>query len=84
MDTIVRLTDSDRALLAELTYQLKRRNDLDEQSRAREELLTCTQAADILGVTRQTVSLMLRRNRLHKVTRGGRTGILRSELEKVS
>ena len=81
--TFIQLSPDDRALIAELAYQLKRRNDLDEANRG-DELLTCSQAAECLGVTRQTVSLMLRQKRLHKAVRGGRAGILRSELERVS
>lgn len=81
---VISLSADDRALIAELAYQLKRRNDLDEAAGYNDELLTCTQAAQRLGKTRQTVSLMLRQNRLHKVTRGGVTGILRSELDRIT
>lgn len=77
MEAISIFTDEDRKLLRDLTEQLRRRNELDSV----DHLLSCRQAANELGVTRQTISAMIRQGRLHKVERGGRTGILLSEIK---
>ena len=81
MDTVITLSPQDRLLIADLTAQLRRYNDLTEENRE-DKLLGCQEAAQHLGVTRQTISQMLRDHRLHKVMRGGRQGILLSELNK--
>ena len=47
---------------------------------AKEVLLNNTQAAEIVGVTRQTIGRYIREGRLKKVCRGGKMGIPLSSL----
>ena len=46
-------------------------------------ILNMTSAATYCGVTRQTIARLVKKEVLHKVTKGARTGILVSELNKV-
>jgi len=46
-----------------------------------DRVVSMTETARLLGRTRQSVSRMVREGRLHKVMRGGITGILLSEIE---
>lgn len=43
-------------------------------------LLSCTESARLLGVTKKTISEMIKSGRLHKVTIGSSTGIRYSEV----
>ena len=45
-------------------------------------LVSCTEAARLLGKTPKTISMMLRDGRLKKVTLGKSTGIRLSDLEE--
>lgn len=45
-------------------------------------LVSCTEAARLLGITPKTISMMLRDGRLKKVTLGKSTGIRLSDLEE--
>ena len=77
METVFLFSESDRVLLTSLVNELRRYNDLNEGSSDR--LLSVSEAAEVIGVRRQTVSRYLRQGRLHKVSRGGKSGILLSE-----
>jgi excisionase family DNA binding protein len=79
LDYTIGFSDEDRKLLRDFTEQLRIRNEIDSPDR----LLSCGEAANELGVTRQTISTMIRDKRLTKVERGGRTGILLSELRAI-
>lgn len=74
------LTEADRALIAQLTHELRRYNDLRE-AELKDRVVSVQEAARIAGRSRQTISRKVREGRLHKVTRGGVTGILLSELQ---
>lgn len=63
-----------------LVYELRRFNDLRE-AELKDRVVSINEAATITGKTRQTISRKIREGRLHKVTRGGVTGILLSELQ---
>ena len=80
METI-NLSLQDRALLSDLVNELRRLNDKTEKS-TQDRLVSCSEAAVIIGRTRQTVSKWIRDGRLHKVVRGCRSGILLSELNQ--
>lgn len=49
-----------------------------------EPLLSVNEAASYCGKTRQTISLWVREKKIKKVRRGGRSGFLKSELDKTS
>lgn len=74
------LTPQDRAILSEHTEQLRRFNDLRGEG---EVLVSCTEAARILGVTRKTLSAMIRQGRLHKTAIGLSTGIRLREIRQL-
>lgn len=74
------LTESDRSLIAQLTHELRRFNDLRE-AELKDRVVSINEAATITGKTRQTISRKIREGYLKKVTRGGVTGILLSELQ---
>ena len=78
----INLSLQDRALIADLVHELRRYNDNSEKSLS-DKVLSCSEAAAVTGKTRQTVSRWIRDGRLHKVTRGCRTGILQSELNRI-
>lgn len=48
-----------------------------------EVLVSCTEAARLMGVTTTTVSKMIREHRLRKVTLGFSTGIRLSDVRKI-
>lgn len=75
------LTEYDRGLIQKLTSELRRKNDLSCQ---REVLVSCTEAARLLGKTPATISKMLFDGRLHKTTLGASTGIKLSEIQTYS
>lgn len=79
METLT-LTEADRALIAQLTHELRRYNDLRE-AELKDRVVTISEAATIARRSRQTISRKVREGRLHKITRGGVTGILLSELQ---
>lgn len=81
MEERLTLSDYDRSLIENLTAELRRMNDNAEKAKP-DDLLTCSEAAALCDVTRQTISRWLREKRIRKVYRGGRQGILRSELIK--
>ena len=79
MDSI--FTYEDRLLIANLTAELKRLNDSREMAAKEPDfVLSIQQAASLVGRSRQTISRKIKENKLHKVERGGVTGVLRSEL----
>ena len=49
-------------------------------SRREETILGIQEAADLCGVSRQTISSWISRNRLTKVSSKGKTGVAKSEL----
>jgi len=63
-----------------LVYELRRFNDLREAEQ-KDRVVSISEAAEIARRSRQTISRKIREGRLHKVTRGGVTGILLSELQ---
>ena len=63
-----------------LVYELRRFNDLRE-AELKDRVVSVSEAARITGRTRQTISRKIREGYLKKVTRGGVTGILLSELQ---
>ena len=76
-------TYEDRLLIANLTAELKRLNDSREREQHTQPdfVLSIQEAAKFIGRSRQTISKKIRENKLHKVERGGVTGILYSELK---
>lgn len=73
------LTEPDRARIDNLIRQLETYN-----SRFNDDVLvSCTEAARLLGRTTPTISVMLRQHRLHKVTIGESTGIRLSEIRTI-
>lgn len=48
-----------------------------------DKLLSVQEAANYCGRSRQTIAAWRRENKIKKVVRGGRTGYLKSELDKV-
>jgi predicted DNA-binding transcriptional regulator AlpA len=79
----VTLSGYDRALLERLAFELKRYNDAADE-RKQDRVLSVNDAARLSGRSRQTISRKIREGVLTKVSRGGVTGILRSELEKIN
>lgn len=67
-------------IIALLTQLLAEIRGGKKEPPAREVLLNNTQAAEIVGVTRQTIGRYIREGRLKKVCRGGKVGILLSSL----
>jgi len=72
------LSPHDRALIAEHTAQLRRYNDLRDEG---EILVSCHEAARLLGKTKQTISEYIKQGKLHKVTEGISTGIRLREIK---
>ena len=81
MDAIL-FSPEDRMILMDLTAELRRFNNNAEKT-CSDELLSCRETAQYLGVTPQTVSTMIRQHRLDKVVRGGREGILKSQVTRI-
>ena len=66
------------AALESIAFELKRANDARENEDDR--LLNITEAAEVCGVSRQTVSGWLRRGVIQKKYKGGRGGIALADL----
>lgn len=88
MEEHLTLSDYDRSLIENLatgieglTAEIRRMNGNAEKAEP-DVLLTCSEAATLCDVTRQTISRWIREKRIRKVRRGGRSGILKSELVK--
>ena len=77
---MVELSPHDRAMIAEHTAQLRRYNDLRDEG---EVLVSCTEAARLLGKTKQTISEWIAQGRLHKRTFGKSTGIQLKEIRQI-
>jgi len=73
----VSLSDNDWARIAELMSIIN-----EKYPGKFDVIVSCTEAARLLGRTTKTVSAMIRDGRLNKVTIGNSTGILLSEIEK--
>ena len=67
-----------QSLHTEIQNLTNRMNDM-----SRDMILNVSEAARYCGVARQTISNLLRRNILHKVSMGAHTGILMSDLNRV-
>lgn len=75
------LKHEDRLLLQNIYAELKRYNERISGTQDRPDLVLSIQEAAVkIGKSRQTISRLVREGRLHKVLRGGKTGILASEL----
>jgi len=77
------MTDSsllERAISAmeAIATELKRANDATEAENDR--VVGCTEAAKLCGVSPQTISVWVRTGKLRKVYKGGKRGVLLSEL----
>lgn len=48
-----------------------------------DQVMSCSEAAEYLGVANGTISRYIQAGRLHKIKRGARTGISMSEVEKL-
>lgn len=70
----------DQAMLREHTEELRRYNNLRDEG---EVLVSCTEAARLLDVTKQTVSVWIAQGRLHKITKGHSTGIRLREIREL-
>ena len=81
---IITLSQTDRMLVQELIHELRRHNELLQAQTQRDDIMTIQDAANYLGRTRQTISRKIREGVLKKVTRGGVTGILLSDLNKIT
>lgn len=75
----INLSARDRARIDLLVDQLERWNGLNEG----EVLVSCTEAARLLGRTSQTISQMLKDGRLRKATIGRSTGIRLSDVRDI-
>lgn len=62
-----------------------RLSEIDERLSGRDDeiLVSCTEAARLLGKTPPTISMMIRDGRLHKTSIDGSTGIRLSEVWKM-
>jgi hypothetical protein len=65
------LSDSDKALLDEIKFEVRRIND----EKIPDVLLTCSEAARYLGYSSVTISTYIKRGKLTKRTKGKVTGI---------
>ncbi len=68
-----------RALIADVRSRLDELEALCDL----DQIISCSEAAGYLGITNSTVSRHIAAGRLHKITRGGRTGLSMSEVEKL-
>ena len=79
MESHLELTIPDRARIEALTRELERYNaGLDEDI-----IVTCTEAARLLGKTKATISAWIKCGKIHKTARGRSVGILLSEVRKI-
>lgn len=75
------MNEIDLSLIAEHTAQLKRFNDYHE---GEDVLVSCTEAARILGKTPGTISAWLRQGKIRKTTIGVSTGIRLRDLRDMT
>lgn len=74
-------------ILAELRLMNKTNHELEERVKALEnndELLSLTEAASLIGKSRQTVARWLSMGKIRQHERGGDIGILKSDLLRVT
>lgn len=76
------LSSTDRARIDNLLKELAIYNGRNERADG-EVLVSCQEAARLLGVTPPTISVMLGQRRLTKVTIGPSTGIRLSEIRSI-
>lgn len=48
-----------------------------------DQIISCTEAAKYLGITRGTISRYISAGKLHKIQRGERVGLSMSEVERL-
>ena len=82
MEQALNLSDYDRSLIANLT-ESNNRLAAALESKKQDKLYTCSEAAYLIGVSRQSISRYIREGRIKKAVRGGRVGILESEINKI-
>lgn len=73
-------------ILAELRLMNRREHELEQRLQAlenKDELLSITDAAKLVGKTRQTVSRWLNMGKIRQHERGGDIGILKSDLLRI-
>lgn len=82
METL-NLSDYDRRLIVAL---MESNNRLASAlgSIKEDKIYSCTDAAKLIGVTRQSISRFIREGRIKKVSRGGKVGIPKSEIDKIT
>lgn len=83
MGQLITLSDYDRSLIACLTESNNRLAKALEGQKT-ESIYSCTDAAKMIGVTPQTISRYIREGRIKKAVRGGKVGILESEIKKLT
>lgn len=75
------------SILEDILRELRRANDIAEAARReaeRDALYSPSEAAAYMGRTVATLRNYVLRGHLHKVVRGGRTGYLKSEMDRVA
>jgi len=82
MEQSINLSTFDRALIAGLTKSNNRLAAALELQKD-EKVYSCKEAAEVIGVTPQSISRYVRQGRLRKAVRGGRVGIPESEIRKI-
>ena len=75
------LSDTDRAILLDLTAELRRYNDT--QAADKEVYMNCTQAAVYLHKRKETISRWLAKGKIEKVIHKGSEMIRKSDLDKL-
>lgn len=83
MEQAINLSDYDRSLIVSLTESNNRLAQALESQKT-EKVLSCTDAAKMIGVTPQTISRYIREGRIRKAIRGGKVGIPESEIKKLT
>ena len=83
MEQSINLSDYDRSLIACLTESNNRLARALENQKT-ESIYSCADAAKMIGVTPQTISRYIREGRIKKAVRGGKVGILESEIQKLT
>lgn len=83
-DAMFRVMEQMRDDIEALNKELSRMREslLEKVPKEKEPLFSVNEAAEYCGVARQTISLWVRQKKIKKVRRGGKTGFLRSELDK--
>ena len=74
-----RLAEAVKETNQKLEKYILRARDAD-----RDVLVSCKEAARILGITPSTISMMLKQHRLKKTSIGGSTGIRLSEIRNIN